>query len=178
MMPTDKALSDAEFDELDALLNRTGEDRGMTVEGVDGFFAALVCSPVLAKPSEWMPVVWGGEMPEWESLEEAQHAMGLLMRLWNQVATSINDGSFSPLTTTGVKPDGENVTLPHAWCAGFNEGMRIHGRYWFDDSRKDLQELLLPIMMANADAMLRLSAENKERCQPTDNHQSDQENNG
>jgi uncharacterized protein len=161
MEKPDTPLTDAEFDELDAFLHRTGE-KGLTVEGLDGFFAALVCSPVLARPSEWMPVVWGGEMPEWNSLEEAQRAIGLLMRMWNQVAGSINGGSFSPLTTTGLNRDGVEVTLPHAWCMGFHEGMRVHGKHWFDESTVELQELLLPIKAVLADAMLMLGETRKE----------------
>jgi uncharacterized protein len=31
-------------------------------EEVDGFFAALICSPEIAKPSEYLPEIWGGEM--------------------------------------------------------------------------------------------------------------------
>ena len=155
-MPTPhEPLSDAEFDELDAFLHRGDEDKGLTVEGVDGFFAALVCSPRLARPSEWLPAVWGGEMPEWDSLEEAQRAMGLLMRLWNQVAESINTGSFSPLTTSGINDDGLEVHLPHLWCMGFHEGMRIHSTHWFDENAVELHKLLRPIDVVLADAIVR-----------------------
>ena len=148
-------LSEEEFDRLDDILSMC-EDRGLTVEGVDGFFAALVCSPILAPPSEWIPAVWGGEPPEWATVQEAQEAMGLLMRMWNQVAESINDGSFAPLMTTGTDDDGNEVTLPHPWCMGFVEGMRLHEQHWFDESNHELGQLTLPIGLIAWDAAVML----------------------
>jgi hypothetical protein len=44
-------------------------------------FAAILCSPILAKPGECMPIVWGDEPPEWETIEEAHRVIGLLMRI-------------------------------------------------------------------------------------------------
>jgi len=157
-------LSEEEFDRLEEIL-LTNEDRGLSVEGVDGFFAALVCSPFLAKPSEWMPIVWGGEPPEWKTTDEAQEAIGLLMRLWNQVASSIDDGTFAPLISTGTDEEGREVELPHVWCLGFVEGMRMHEEQWFDENNEELAELVLPIGMVAMDAavMLGEAPEDEER---------------
>jgi len=148
-------LSEAEFDRLEEIL-QFDEERGLPVEGVDGFFAALVCSPILARPTEWMPIVWGGEPPEWKSTDEAQEAISLLMRLWNQVASSIDDGSFAPLMSSGTDENDNEVMLPHIWCMGFVEGMRVHEEYWFDESNDELQELVLPIGMVAMDAAIML----------------------
>ena len=148
-------LSEAEFDRLDDILS-INEDGGLTVEGVDGLFAALVCSPVPAQPGEWLPVVWGGDPPQWATVEEAQEAMGLLMRMWNQVADEIRDDDFAPLMSTGLDSAGNEVTLPHAWCLGFMEGMQLHEKYWLDESNEELQKLLLPIGIVAMDAAVLL----------------------
>jgi yecA family protein len=95
------------------------------VEGVDGFFAALACSSIRTKQSEWMTIVWGGEAPAQMNAGEVQEATGLLMRMWNQVTQSIKDGSFAPLMSSGTDDDGNEVMLPHVWCMGFLEGMRV-----------------------------------------------------
>ena len=154
-LPNQGPLSEDEFDRLDQILSLS-EDRGLTVEEVDGFFAALVCSPIPAKPGEWMPVVWGGSPPEWATVDEAQEAIGLLTRMWNQVAESIEDGSFEALMTTGTDEDGSEVVLPHAWCMGFVEGMRFHEKHWFDEKNEELQELLAPISLIAWDAAILL----------------------
>ena len=59
------------------------------VEEIDGFFAALICSPELAKPSQYLPEIWGGEMADDEAFadrKEAQDFLSLLMRYWNNIA--------------------------------------------------------------------------------------------
>ncbi len=162
-------LSEAEFDRLDDILS-INEDGGLTVESVDGFFAALACSPVVTQPGEWLPVVWGGAPPEWATAEEAQEAMGLLLRLWDQVAEEIRNDDFAPLMTTGLDGLGNEVTLPHAWCMGFMEGMQLHEKYWLDESNEELQKLLLPIAIVAMDAavLLGVAPEGQEQLPPAE----------
>jgi Uncharacterised protein family (UPF0149) len=50
-------LTDAEFDRLSALLERFGNQRTMNVEELDGFLAALICSPDSVLPSEYLPEI-------------------------------------------------------------------------------------------------------------------------
>jgi uncharacterized protein len=162
-------LSEEEFDRLDDILN-INEDRGLTVESVDGFFAALACSPVATEPSEWLPVVWGGEPPEWATIDEAQEAIGLLMRMWDQVADEIQSSDFAPLMTTGLDGAGNEITLPHAWCMGFMEGMQLHEKYWLNESNEELQKLLLPIGIVARDAavLLGVAPEEQEQLPPAE----------
>ncbi|HEX5130984.1 MAG TPA: UPF0149 family protein [Candidatus Krumholzibacteria bacterium] len=145
-------LSDDERGELSALLERCGEN-ALAIESLDGLFAALVCSPVVAVPGEWMPVIWGGEPPEWESRDEIQRFTELVMRHWNHVAASINDGTYAPLFVTALDKSGREVVLAHHWCMGFFDGMQMHDAHW---SRTDdeLQRLLHPIKVLYADALL------------------------
>jgi hypothetical protein len=46
-----QALTDAEFDRLSSVLEHFGNQRTMKVEQLDGFLAALVCSPDSVPPS-------------------------------------------------------------------------------------------------------------------------------
>ena len=39
---------------------------------LDGYFTALVSSPAQVDVAEWFPAIWGGQNPEWESMDEAQ----------------------------------------------------------------------------------------------------------
>jgi uncharacterized protein len=53
--PPDRPLNDAERDRMDAMLSRFRSERAMNnLEEIDGFFAALICSPELGKPSEYL----------------------------------------------------------------------------------------------------------------------------
>jgi hypothetical protein len=41
-------------------------------------------------PSEWIPVVFGDdEDSRWETMDQARHAIGLLMRFYNEIASDL-----------------------------------------------------------------------------------------
>ena len=69
-------MADAELDRLGEFLKGCASRKAMNVEELDGFFAALVASPEVVMPSEYLPEVFG-------SLEEAKNILALLMRHWN-----------------------------------------------------------------------------------------------
>ena len=89
--PQTVELTDADIDRLDALLReRALPHGGLSLEALDGFFSALIVGPGdMILPSEWMPFVWGENAPEWESGEQAQAALELVMKLWNQIARRV-----------------------------------------------------------------------------------------
>ena len=70
----DRPLNNAECARLGAVLSRFGSEYAMNnLEEIDGFFAALICSPDVAKPSEYLPEIWGGgEMADDEALPDQQ----------------------------------------------------------------------------------------------------------
>lgn len=55
-------LTDAEFDRLSSILERLSDNHSMNIEQLDGFLAALICGPEIVRPSEYLPVIWGGDM--------------------------------------------------------------------------------------------------------------------
>ena len=47
----------------------------MGLSDLDGFLTAIAIGPDLIMPSEWLRVVWGGEEPAFENMEEAQRVL-------------------------------------------------------------------------------------------------------
>src|SRR5213594_1456210 len=97
----DRPLNDAECDRIHTLLSRFRSERAMnSLEEIDGFFAALICSPELAKPSEYLPEIWGGEMADDEAFADRQGAqdfLNLLFRHWNNIVRILEKGDvFAP----------------------------------------------------------------------------------
>jgi uncharacterized protein len=84
-------LTDAELDRLGAFL-KSCKGGTMNLEEVDGFFAALIAGPETVMPSEYHEEVFGGEMSEaceFDSLGEANEILGLMMRHWNTIASTL-----------------------------------------------------------------------------------------
>lgn len=50
------------------------------------FLFALTCAPELVLPSEWLPLVFGETEPEYRDTEEAEHVVGAVMALYNEIA--------------------------------------------------------------------------------------------
>ena len=116
-------LSDEEFDELEALLERYGSENSIaSMSMLDGFLTAVVSGPHLIMPSSWLPAIWGGEQdqPEWQSEAELERFIDLVMRHSNDIATTL---TYAAEDYFPVAPEferhGEWVPLIHDWCGGY-----------------------------------------------------------
>ncbi len=139
-------LTDDERDWLAGfLVSRQAPNSAMTFEMLDGLLTALVIGPTTVMPSEYLPEIWGtddGEGPVWESLEQAQYFMDLLMKHWNAIAARRNaDAPHAPLIDHfGDAERGQR------WAKGFVVGVDLGRASWesiFQDRRS--AEIILSI---------------------------------
>jgi uncharacterized protein len=145
----DRPLNDAESARMDAMLSRFRSAYAMSNrEELDGFLAALICSPDIAKPSEYLPEIWGGEMTYDEAFvgrEQLLDFLGLLTRQWDSIVGKLHEEDvFAPL----LLHDEGGVTHANDWAHGFMRGVRLHYKSWkelFDD--KEHGCLLIPILV-------------------------------
>ena len=118
----------------------------MSLEELDGFITGLVIGPDVVMPSEYMPMIWGGEdgdSPEFESLEQIQRFLGLLMRRWNTIADQTAAGP-DHVPWVGSQDDPERG---RAWARGFAEAMGMRAKSWRPlVENEDGQLLLAPIL--------------------------------
>ena len=133
------------FPKRDPPLN-DAEGARMDREEIDGFFAALICSPDIAKPSEYLSEIWGEEMSYDEAFvdrEQLLDFLGLLMRHWDSIVRILREQDvFAPLLFQG---EG-GIAHANDWARGFMRGVRLHYKSWkelFDD--KEHGYLLVPI---------------------------------
>ena len=76
-------LSGAQIDLLDEFLmsDSTPEDV-LSIDELHGYLTAMVCCPIAVMPSDWLAGVWQAEEgPQFESAEQAQEIMALIMRI-------------------------------------------------------------------------------------------------
>ncbi len=152
LRPPDRtAIPDADLDELDALLElRAVPFKGMSLEMLDGYLSALVVGTELVPADEWMPHVWGGRPPRWESSEESERVHRLLMGLWNDIARRVaiepkrmRDRDM-PLIALPERDDiGRDDAEPDAaddygieWACGFLDGVELRSDAWEESCAK------------------------------------------
>jgi uncharacterized protein len=147
MAELDHPLTDSECEHVANVLERFHGERAMNLEMLDGFFAALICGPDLVAPSEYLPEVWGGSMPDSEAFhdeKELQGFMELMMRHWNTVARTLNsEDVYVPL----LFEDDTGVAHANDWANGFARGIDLRRDNWsvlFDD--KNRAGSLVPIL--------------------------------
>ena len=141
-------LTDAELDRLGEFLKGCAGGDAMNVEELDGFFAALVASPEVVLPSEYLPEVFGGEMSdahEFGSLEEANDILALLMRHWNDIAATLSKGEvYLPI----LLEDENGVLLGNDWARGFMRGVEMcHGGWAELIADEEHGGCMVPVLM-------------------------------
>ena len=71
------------------LMSDESPENCMQLSDLDGFLTAIVVGPDLIKPSEWMPVVWGDETPEFSDDAQATVILGAILGRYNEIARSL-----------------------------------------------------------------------------------------
>jgi uncharacterized protein len=110
-----------------------------------GFFFALACAPQLIKPSEWLSLALGEELPE--SDDEARALIELVMTLHNHINLQVLERE--PALPAGVEVRAEPMENfgPQAplgrWAGGFGAGQLLVEEVWppFVDETPDPEAL-------------------------------------
>lgn len=156
------ALDEAEIDELNELLFNYSEqvedahgseeqevDCVFSISELDGFLTAILTGPHPVSPSVWLPALWRGKLPKFDSEAELQHLTDLLIRHMNALADSLfdNPDNFAPIYEIGSDEDGEREqVIVDEWCYGYMRAVELHEKDWqplFDTQ----PELLTPMLL-------------------------------
>ena len=123
-------LTGAEFDKLSEILARFSGQGAMSLEELDGFFAALSCGPDNVLPSEYLPEIWGDDMVNENAFSAQpmlQEFISLVTRHWNATCHTLQSGDvFTPL----LLEDEHGVVRANDWAIGFMRGMELRRKEW------------------------------------------------
>ena len=99
----------------DYLMSDHAPDDGMGLSDIDGFLTGVVVGPELILPGEWLPVIWGGEEPEFQTEDEMRTIRGMIMGRYNEIAACFNTDpdEFEPISWEG--PGGEVIATDWGW---------------------------------------------------------------
>ena len=118
-----------DLDALDGyLMSDHAPDDSMGLSDLDGFLTGVVVGPELILPSEWLPVIWGGEEPEFETEDEMRTVLGTIMGRYNEIAACFNSDpdDFEPIFWEG--PEGEVIASD--WAGGFLDAVALRPNAW------------------------------------------------
>lgn len=145
-MPTDSPLTPEELDRLSAFLesDQTPPET-LWLDGLHGFLTAVLCLPDLLAPSQWLPVIWEGAEPDFETEQQAQEILERILRLYNEIAvTLMEQRPYAPMMLGETLDDGSTEFDAHGWCHGFVRGLQLSPSAWDDE---DISDALLPMII-------------------------------
>lgn len=131
-----RKLTDEGLARLDHFLVSQEDDEVMMVPELDGFLTGLLVCPEMILPSEWLPVVWGGDGPVFEDQTEANEILGLIMALYNDIASRLKrPATYAP----HLEIDMDGSAIWELWASGFGRAIDLRPEAWltYDDLPDD-----------------------------------------
>jgi len=141
-------MNEADLDTLDRfLMSDHAPDDSMGLSDLDGFLTGILIGPELVLPGEWLPHVWGGEAPTFESDDEAQVVHSALLGHYNAIARALDSGEPDQLAPVYWVIGEEDTVRAGDWAEGFLDAMRLRPDAWAPLARdKHAGLLLVPIL--------------------------------
>jgi uncharacterized protein len=112
------------------LANLPIDNDTMLVSELDGFVAGILVCPDLIMPSEWLPLIWGGNEeadPTFENARQAEQLMGLVMEHYNATANDLHASRYAPVFEVDPRHDEVFWEL---WIEGFETAMQLRPQSW------------------------------------------------
>jgi uncharacterized protein len=138
-----------DLEALDKFLmsNRSPPD-SMVLSELDGFLTGLAIGPTLVRPSEWLPLIWGGDAPEFTDLDEANAIFANIMARYNDIIADIANDALAPIFWA----DRNGTFIAVDWAEGFLQAIKLRADAWkpLFTSKRD-GKLLLPILLLCGD---------------------------
>ncbi len=165
----DMAVSESDLDYLDKWLSSDeSPPNSMMLSDLDGFLTAVAIGPELIMPSEWLPVLWGGDAPEFKDQMQAQRIMETILGRYNDILHTLDTDPDALEPIFWSNADG--TVIVEDWAMGFLDGIQQRlkqwvpllkpgkqgvlivpiAMHWFDQEGKNIHETILK----NTDQML------------------------
>src|SRR3954465_13592863 len=74
----------------DFLMSDRTPDTCMRPAEVDGYLTGIAVSPDMIPPSDWLPVIWGGDEREFADIEEAGKVPGLILCRYSNIRLTLD----------------------------------------------------------------------------------------
>lgn len=115
----------------DLALSRDWDDDCMMTTEFDGFVAGILVCPELIMPSDWLPMVWAGELEgeraPFPDKARTEALIKLLLDHYNATIVDLDEGRYGPLFDYDPRHD---ETLWEVWIEGFARAVALRSDSW------------------------------------------------
>ncbi len=139
-MPEIQLLTNHQRQLLNELLELTGDkEKSFTLTGLEGFLFGLAITPDMILPSEWIPVIFGEETPEFKTSEQLEVLIKNLMEAYNAYNDAFHKGTLHfPFNDIKVEEISEKVINEiEDWTDGFLIALMLRPEIWSPDYKNE-----------------------------------------
>lgn len=112
-------------------------EKTFSYDELRGYLYGIAITPDVIDPSEWVPVIFGDDKPEYESDEQLRDLMGTLFTVLNKhIAAFQDDNLFMPFDMEAIQE--KDVLGIFEWTSGFEEALSLRPECW--EEHEDLAE--------------------------------------
>ncbi len=110
-----------------------------TYDELLGFLFGLAMTPDSVPPSEWQSLIFGGELPTFDSTEWAQELTGGLIQIYKRFSTDFHNNKLKlPFDLSTLKDTQVPTVLE--WTSGFEEALALREELWDPNEFPDLSD--------------------------------------
>jgi uncharacterized protein len=146
------------------LMSERSPPQSMMLSDLDGFLTGIAVGPELVLPSQWLPLVFGGDAPEFADEAEAKAILGAIMGRYNEILCQVADDDLQPLFWA----DRNGTLIAADWAEGFLQAIMLRADAWeaLFKSKRD-GALLVPILALcgdeNGESLLGIPPDEEDR---------------
>ena len=134
--------------DLDALADFLASDRApegsMDLSELDGFMAGVIAGPEAIPPSDWLPMVWDDEEPDFLNRQEEDLILDAIGTRYHEIVAGLD--ATPPRYAPVFWQDIGGSTITEDWAAGFMQAVSLDPSAWAPILGKDeTASLLIPI---------------------------------
>ena len=125
-------------------------DEALNYDELCGFLFGIAMTPELILPSEWLPLVFGGDLPQFEAGQEFADMIDCLTTVYNNLVARFQENSLDfPFDLEKVGND--ELEAMFGWVSGFEEALALREELWDPDefpklSKRKKEQLVHSLM--------------------------------
>lgn len=94
-----------------------------------GFLFGLAMTPEIVLPDEWLPIIFGGEKPAFNSAKQAELLTDCLLQVYNSLVDAFHDDRLDfPIDLASLVDD--QLLIVYEWVSGLDEALTLRASLW------------------------------------------------